>query len=395
MLSADVARLVTGLMLVALVVIDGFGARALSVQRSVVHDAPIRTCSLPAGREHPYWPISSVTPPLLEGYCKHETDVCPSIFLPLDRIVADIRAAVPNLMSNFVVNIGAKDGVTADPVYPILEALPLTGGVFIEAGDESFDALEKAYSGRFRNAQTVLAFVSPSNAALLSRGDVARARNAGTYPSSRRSLDVLKIDIDGCDCHILGVMLAEPDAFFHAKVIQVELNHAIPPPLVWKDMCLNDAPGRSNSYADVWGCSMQAAYDLVRPLGYELLQYDWPDAVFIKSDIGRAAFPCIFLPGSSVGGTFERSYWVGYEHAAKHYSRFTIHQSDRALFASLPTLARAAAIAPHDTISNFVATMAPILGKRPLWVEVGVSFSDSRIQGNVTVVNNEVTLRLE
>lgn len=310
--------------------------------------------------------------------------MCPSIFLSLERVVDGIRDVVPDAMSNFCVNIGTREGMEADPVYPILDALPDTGGVFIEANEYEFGRLKGNYDARFPNAQTVNAFISPSNAAAVSRGDAARARAAGVYPSQRRSLDVLKIDIDGCDCHILESLLAEADAFFEAKVIQIELNHVIPPPLVWKDMCPADASGRSTRSADVWGCSMQAAYDLVQPRGYELLQYDWPDAVFVKSALARAAFPCILTPGATAGETFDRAFWVGWTHAEAHYARFTRHQEDRAFFASIPTLARRAYHDPHAVLQLIVDKMAPILEKRPLLVEVGVTLAGAKISGAVT-----------
>lgn len=346
--------------------------------------ARVPSCPLPRNRAHPWWPISSVVPPLNEGYCKGEKDVCPSIFLSLERVVEGIREVFPDAMSNFCVNIGAREGMEADPVYPILDAIPDIGGVFIEANEYEFGRLKGNYDSRFPNAQTVNAFISPSNAAIVSRGDVARARSAGVYPTQRRTLDVLKIDIDGCDCHILETLLAEADGFFEAKVIQIELNHVIPPPLVWKDMCPRDVSGRSSKSLDVWGCSMQAAYDVVQPLGYELLQYDWPDAVFVKSSFARAAFPCILTAGASAGETFDRAFWVGWTHAEAHYARFVKDQDDRAFFASFPTLARRAYHDPHAVLRLIVDKMAPVLEKRPLLVEVGVTLGGARISGTVT-----------
>jgi hypothetical protein len=359
------------------------------------HQAPpaaAAPCALDASRPHPLYPIQSVVPELAAGYCKEEADVCPSIFLPLDRVLADIALHAPDAMSRFVVNIGSKDGVSADPVYPVLVANPRTGGVFVEAGGDMLGKLAAHYAPRFPNAQPVQSFVAPSNVAAVARGDAARARAAGVYPTPARSLDVLKIDIDGCDCHLLQVLLAEPDGFFAAKVVQIELNHVLPPPLAWRDMCLGDAPGRSGPSQDVWGCSMQAAWDLLRPLGYELLQYDWPDGVFVRSDLARLAFPCLMPADASAGELYDRNYWVGREHAAAHYGRFKTHQSDRAFFASLERTARVAYAEPHAALKGLVAAMAGSLNKRPLWVEVGVTLPGLRVAGNVTADANSVRL---
>ena len=80
---------------------------------------------------------------------------------------------------------------------------------------------------------------------------------------------------------------------------------------------------------------MQAAFDIVRPHGYRLLQYDWPDAVFVHRNYA-GAFPCFT-------DDFMRTYWVGYVHARAHYRRFRKHQTHHDFVAKLPTLAGEAA----------------------------------------------------
>ena len=86
-------------------------------------------------------------------------------------------------------------------------------------------------------------------------------------------------------------------------------------------MCRNDVSGRSTGSQkglnlDVWGCSMQAAWDIVRPHGYLLLQYDWPDALFVHEAYAHM-FPCLLRRHNMSDG-----YWIGYDHASKHYERF-------------------------------------------------------------------------
>ena len=67
------------------------------------------------------YPINSVDPPIEMGYCKEEPDVCPSIFLSQENIHSEIRKMRDNLLSFVAINIGAQDGVRADPVYPLLK----------------------------------------------------------------------------------------------------------------------------------------------------------------------------------------------------------------------------------------------------------------------------------
>ena len=58
------------------------------------------------------------------------------------------------------------------------------------------------------------------------------AARALAYDASGGSLDVLKLDIDGCECHVLQALLESDWA--RPKVVHVEVNHALPPPLVYK-----------------------------------------------------------------------------------------------------------------------------------------------------------------
>ena len=198
------------------------------------------------------------------------------------------------------------------------------------------------------------------------------------YPSPGRTLDVLKFDIDSCDCHYIEVLLR--DSFFHAKLLQVETNHHLPPPIVWKDMCLNGVNGRVGKGWDVWGCSVQAAYDVVKRHGYELLQYDFPDALFVKSEF-RGAFPCMRFDAPGAG--FERAYWVGYWSARDHYNRFASHQQERDFNAAAPEFASRAFVDPAGALQVLLDKFGGTLGKgNEMWVEVGVA--GTRVAGNIT-----------
>jgi hypothetical protein len=68
-------------------------------------------------------------------------------------------------------------------------------------------------------------------------------------------MDISKIDIDGCECHILSTLVNNPN-WINPKIIQIELNHVIPPPIVYIDICADDVPGRNavpyESNKDFW-----------------------------------------------------------------------------------------------------------------------------------------------
>ena len=361
---------------------------ALPVILAPAFPTPVSRCALPANRKDSTWPINSVAPSA-QGYCKEESDVCPSIFLSLDRIWADINAIFPFAMSRFVVNIGAKDGVGADPLYPLLLAVPDIGGVFIEPSNEDFPRMSEHYRSRFPNAQLIHAGIDIFSAAKLAKG----TRQEGSpYPSAASGLDVLKLDIDSCECHILEILMQDP-FFAHAKIIQIETNHHLPPPLLWRDMCYDGRHGRSGHSLDVWGCSAQSAYEIVKGAGFELLQYDWPDAVFVHRNYSRSVFPCIMDGHADAHSLFLRNYWIGQQHARSLYSRFPWHQSNRAFVAALPDFASAAFHDPIAALVQLKETFKGTLSKRPLWVEVGVA--GTGIFGNITTTpEGEVTLSI-
>ena len=317
-------------------------------------------------------PIDLVDPPEASGYCKQELDVCPSIFLSIERIHRNLAKSFPGNMSFYAVNIGANDGKSADPLYSLLEKQPDFGILQIEPSNDLFPKLKSNMAG-FPNVEVLQSAVTVATAREVAKSKMTPVK----FPRRYKSMDVMKIDVDVCDCHILQDMLADP--FYHAKIIQIELNHHIPPPIAYMDMCANDIHGRSTKDLDVWGCSMQAAYNIVRPYGYELLQHDWPDAVFVHS-MHRHAFPCIL--DQEVGAAFEHNYWIGYWHAHDKYTRFRAHQTNRSFVRSLPVLALKGHLNPKSSIQAIVDAKLNTWTKLPLWVEMSIGNTRLSVTSN-------------
>lgn len=307
-------------------------------------------------------PTPRVDPPEEKGSCKSEKDVCPSIFLPLDRVWHELERSFPQQMSRFVLNIGAKDGVVADPLYVLFQAHPETEAVLVEPSKKSFSRLKSNYVG-FQNAHLVNQGVDLRNFNQL-------LRKPGRVHDSSKPMDILKFDIDACECHMLELFLAVTDGYFRAKVIQIELNHVISPPLSYKDMCAENVVQRSSRSKDAWGCSMQAAYDVVKPYGYMLLQYDWPDAVFVHESY-RDAFPCL-LQGNPQE-IFVRSFWLGHYWARQHYSRYRRFQDNKTWNNRIEHISLSSVLDPQGTLEGIINQFKPIWSVRPLWIELAVS----------------------
>jgi hypothetical protein len=274
-------------------------------------------------------------------------------------------------MSNFVLNVGANDGVWGDPLFPLFERHSnIIGGVLIEPG-HIFKKLKENYQD-YRFAYLINEGVSPSNGRELCKqyfSDSLPIKHYAPYPTKDKTLDVFKLDIDGCDCHVLEEMLKDP--FYRAKLIQVETNHHIPPPIAYQDMCKNDVHGRSSNTLDIWGCSVQAAMDIVAKYGYELLQYDWPDAVFIHSDF-RETFESLLGPKPD-GQTFIRNYYIGYHWAKENYARFPRHQSNPDLVKLLIEMSTRAYMDPEGVLTELLGICEPLWSKKPLWSRIWIA----------------------
>ena len=291
-------------------------------------------------------------------------DVCPSAFLPLRRVWDELNATFPSAMSGYLQNVGARDGFVDDPLYSLISERGVTG-LAMEPDAKQFQALKKNMAP-FSGMSLVNLPISPSNA-----GEVL----AFPLKVQGRSMDIFKLDIDGCECHILEKLLALGESVWsHPKVIQIEINHLLPPPIAYRDMCARDAPGRSavpyEGNLDVWGCSMQAAYDVVRPHGYRLLQYDWPDAVFIHSRfIGSFAHVPWLDPESMLA-----AYWNGRAWADEHYRRIRMHQTDRAWVQHMMHTSLSSATHPEWWLRTVLLDRwNSSWRKRPLWLEAGIS----------------------
>ena len=340
------------------------GARVLDVLlREILKKKIQMTLPFAASRNIPgetLMPIRAVVPPHSNGYCKANNGVCPSGFLPLLRIWDEINRTSPVRMSGYAQNVGANDGVADDPLYPLIKHRGINA-LAIESDPALFANLQNNMKA-FRGVVSMRAAIAPSN-----------ATKVLAHRSGSNTIDVLKIDIDGCECHILDRLLASR-WWYRPKIIQIELNHILPPPVAYKDMCANDAPGRSavpyESNLDVWGCSMQAAYDIVRPHGYRLLQYDWPDAVFIH-EVHVAAFP--FVPWLEPED-FHAAYWHGRAWADKYYGRMKQHVTDAQWVRSMMGSLSDAMLLPQRWILDRIVTRwAHTWRKRPLWLEIGIA----------------------
>jgi Methyltransferase FkbM domain len=175
------------------------------------------------------------------------------------RFAQEIATAQPRFSNRFAVNLGAGDGVSCnDPVLPLYQAG--WAGLAVE---------------RERNAALLVNLPAPSIRKLISTlitpDNVAELLADNGCPATP---DLLKLDIDGYDGPVLLEILR---AGFRPKVIQLEVQPEIPPPIEFAVLydpayrCV-DSAGKVGGF---YGASLGYVCNLGRRFGYFPVQLDF------------------------------------------------------------------------------------------------------------------------
>eukprot|EP00747_Dinoflagellata_sp_TGD_P093872 gnl/TRDRNA2_/TRDRNA2_165905_c0_seq3.p1 gnl/TRDRNA2_/TRDRNA2_165905_c0~~gnl/TRDRNA2_/TRDRNA2_165905_c0_seq3.p1 ORF type:complete len:267 (-),score=35.92 gnl/TRDRNA2_/TRDRNA2_165905_c0_seq3:38-742(-) len=103
-----------------------------------------------------------------------------------------------------------------------------------------------------------------------------------------KRIDVLKVDVDGCDCSLAAATLR----LVLPLLVFVEINHSFPPPLRFSRQCHPKLLARrvaklfGSRSLSTMGCSLSAAAAMFREEGFSLVRLSGGnDAVFAHSSI--------------------------------------------------------------------------------------------------------------
>lgn len=163
-------------------------------------------------------------------------------------------------LSNVVVNIGANDGVSLDPVYDLYTTRDCSG-VCIDYEDHYTEKLKLVLPP---NVDIIIEKVTPDNIL--------------DMISDYKDIDVVSIDIDSYDYFILEKIVTKKP-----KLILIEVNSEIPPGIFFARKYTEDYnPGKGKN---CYGCSLEAVAQLAKKSGYKLLSMDWQTAFLIRDDI--------------------------------------------------------------------------------------------------------------
>jgi len=181
--------------------------------------------------------------------------------------LAAILARV-GIAGGYFVDIGASDGVTISPTLPLFRS-EAWRGLAIEPDEQKLAKLAVGFAYRPGVAMASVR-VTPRNAAALLAACGVPER-----------LEVLKVDIDSYDVLVVEALLAA----FRPAVIVIEINTAVPPPIFFALAFAEDYRWEGGHY---FGCSITAACDVLKPLGYALAALDYDNALFVRADLAAA-----------------------------------------------------------------------------------------------------------
>jgi hypothetical protein len=171
-----------------------------------------------------------------------------------------------NISGGFVVDIAASDGVTQSSTLGFFSHSDWRG-LAVEMDPEKFANLAFIYS-QFEAVKLARCRVTPKNVeALLAGNEVPQ------------DFTLLSLDIDSYDLFVMEEML---NAGFKPRIISMEINEKIPPP-VYFTVNFEDSHFWKGDH--FFGCSLAAAASVVKPRGYKLESLQYNNAIFVREDI--------------------------------------------------------------------------------------------------------------
>ena len=165
-----------------------------------------------------------------------------------------------------IVDVAASDGVTQSCTLGFFSN-PNWSGLAVEMDPDKFATLAFIYS-QYANVRLARCKVTPNNIGPLLRTNEVPPDFA-----------LLNLDIDSYDLQVMEEMLR---GGFRPKIVSMEINEKIPPPLFFTVNFDATHYWRGDHF---YGCSLTAAASVVKPCGYKLESLQFNNAIFVREDI--------------------------------------------------------------------------------------------------------------
>lgn len=170
------------------------------------------------------------------------------------------------IKSGQVVDVAASDGVSQSCTIPLFRDHSWSG-LAVEMDPKKFSSLAYIYSN-YENCRLARCRVTPENVnSLLLANEISI------------EFEVLNLDIDSYDLFVIKAALTNG---FRPKIITMEINEKIPPPLYFTVKYDTTHYWKGDHF---YGCSAAAAVATVTPFGYILASIEYNNAVFIRTEL--------------------------------------------------------------------------------------------------------------
>lgn len=196
--------------------------------------------------------------------------------------------------SGYVVDVAASDGVTQSCTIPLFRN-PNWSGLAVEMDPVKFAKLAYAYAA-FENCKLARCRVTPEN--------ICSLLKSNEIPID---FEVLNLDIDSYDLFIIKEMLEQG---FRPKIITMEVNEKIPPPLYFTVLYDPNHYWKGDHF---FGCSVTAASQTVSQFGYILVSLALNNVIFIRADLAQGKIEAL---------TASEAYNSGYRNRAERNKMF-------------------------------------------------------------------------
>ena len=190
----------------------------------------------------------------------------------IDRSGAGERVALESLVSQlalgpgYVVDIAASDGLSASSTVGLFSSHGWRG-LAVEMDSSKFCSLARSYS-RITGASLARTRITPVN--------IVPTLQAFEVPGD---FTVLNLDIDSYDLRVLESLL---QGGYRPAIIGMEINEKIPPGVFFTVEFDENHYWQGDHF---YGCSIDAACEIVRPFGYFLHRLQYNNAFFVRSDL--------------------------------------------------------------------------------------------------------------
>jgi hypothetical protein len=200
-----------------------------------------------------------------------------------------------NLRSGSVVDIAASDGVTLSCTIQLFRQ-PQWSGLAVEFDATKFSKLAYVYR-EFTDVNLARCKVTPDNVvSLLSANEIPK------------DFTVLNLDIDSYDLFVMAALI---DGGYRPRLVSMEINEKIPPPLFFT---VRFDPNHGWPGDHFYGCSIVAAAETLGQRGYVLAELAYNNAIFVEQDAALAA--------GIVGKTAVEAYDSGYRNRPERAELF-------------------------------------------------------------------------